>query len=288
MSKYVFKQFSQSELDIEYNNRLRVPEVESLYKSWVSPSEAIFSDFLSYKDLSYGSSKREKIDLILPSGKGPHPVNLYFHGGYWMSRQKTDQTFIARSFVQSGHAMALIEYDLIPQVRMSNIIDQCVQAVLWLFNNSKKFNLDPNKIFISGHSAGGHIVSMLCVADWQKHCPHFPDVIKGVCGISGVYDLLPVQKSYMQEILCFTDEEVREFSSIRFKNIPKIPFIIAVGGCESQEFIRQSKDFALEWNKKGGNCNFFNIEDKNHFTILEDLTNIKSTLVKKIVNQMSI
>ena len=284
----IYKNFDQASLDLQYNNRQRVPEVENLYKSWLQPSKQVINDFDVQLDLAYGKSEREKLDLILPGNNGPNAINLYFHGGYWMSRTKSDQTFLARPFVESGVAFGLVEYDLIPDVRMADIIDQCRKAVVWIFENAENINVDKDRIFVSGHSAGGHLTSMLMATDWGSYSGGSANLIKGGCAISGIYELTPVQLSYMQKILGFSAHEVTNFSPIRFVEVPSIPFIIAVGQKESEEFCRQSRDFTNEWNARGANCTYLEVSNCNHFNILENLADPKSILVKTITNQIDL
>ena len=133
--KLIFIKFNQSGLDLQYNNRKMVPEVESFYEHWIGPSKLIIDEFVAYLDLPYGSSEREKIDIIVPKKGGLHPININFHGGYRMSRSKSDQTFLARPYVESGAVFAAVEYDLIPDVRMSDIVGQCKKSLIWISKN---------------------------------------------------------------------------------------------------------------------------------------------------------
>ena len=205
-----------------------------------------------------------------------------------MSRAKSDQTFIAKPFLKAGAAFCAIEYDLIPNVKMSDIVTQCRRAITWIFFNAKKFNIDTNKIFLSGHSAGGHLVSILMSTDWSLILDRNYRPFKGGCAVSGLFELEPVQLCYVQDILNLSDSDVLEFSPIRFEQVPKEPLIIAVGSDESSEFIRQSFDFSNSWSERGALCSYFKVAGCNHFNILNTLADPSSNLTNKIIDQMGI
>ena len=98
--------------------------------------------------------------------------------------------------------------------------------------------MDPDRIFISGNSAGGHLVAELLDRAWveQAGLPH--DVIKGGAAISGLYDLEPVRTSFQNDVLQLTVGEVETFSPLRRKLCSiKAPVIAAVGGDETEEFL---------------------------------------------------
>jgi len=284
----IFRDYDQDQLDVQYNNRAAVPDFAKHYDAWEPMCTDVLNAFDHHIDLAYGDSPREAIDLVLPAGPGPHPVQLYIHGGYWMMRTKSDQTFLARPFVEAGAAFGLIEYDLIPNVSMADIVRQCRRAVAWVHANADTYNIDRNRICISGHSAGGHLTAMLAATDWAAFSGGPADTVKGGCAISGIYELLPIQLSYMQETLAFTDQELADNSPIRFPNPAATPLIVAAGGAESNEFRRQSKDFTDDWNGKGGTCTYMERPGCNHFTILSDLADPNSDMVKAMFAQMNL
>ncbi len=284
----IFRGYDQAALDAQYNNRGNVPNFAEYYEAWEPQCAEVLAEFDHHMDLKYGKSPREAIDLVLPPGPGPHPVQLYIHGGYWMMRDKSDQTFLARPFVEAGAAFGLIEYDLIPNVRMADIVRQCRGAVAWIHAHAGTYNIDRDRICISGHSAGGHLTAMLAATDWTAFSGGPADMIKGGCAISGIYELQPIQLSFMQETLNFTDQDLEENSPIRFADVPATPLVVAAGGDESDEFHRQSKALTEDWNVKGGNCTYMERPGCNHFSILSDLSTPDSDMVKGMLAQMGL
>ena len=269
-----------SDLDAQYNNRAMVPEYVKMYEAWEPLSAEVFADFSSHQNIAYGTSPRETLDIISPKGREPHPALLYIHGGYWMSRTKGDQTFLARAYAEAGIAFVLLEYDLIPEVRMSDIVHQCRGAVTWVHAHAGDYGIDPDQIFISGHSAGGHLTAMLAATNWQTFSGAPEDLIKGDIALSGIYDLTPVQHSYMQEPLALTDEELANYSPQFFETAPSIPLIVAPGSAESDAFRHQSANLVNAWNAKGANCEYMEPAGCNHFSILAEFANPDSTLTQ--------
>ncbi len=272
-----------SELDTQYNNRAMVPEYIEMYEMWEPLSTEIFADFPSYKNIAYGTSPRETLDIVSPREQGPHPALLYIHGGYWMSRTKSDQTFLARAYAEAGIAFVLLEYDLIPEVRMGDIVHQCRTAVRWVHKHASNYDLDPDQIFISGHSAGGHLTAILAATNSSVSSDTPENPIKGGVALSGIYDLKPVQCSYMQETLALTDEEIVKYSPQLFNSIPSIPLIIAPGSAESDAFRYQSANLVNTWNAKGANCRYMEIAGCNHFSILAEFADPNSALAEATI-----
>jgi len=276
----------QEGLDAQYNNRALVPEHVDLYAAWQPMCAEVFTDFPNERDAAYGTSARETMDIILPKGDGPFPVLLYIHGGYWMSRTKTDQTFLARAYADAGVAFALVEYDLIPDVRMADIVRQCRAAVRWMWTNGQSLGIDPKRIFVSGHSAGGHLTGVLAGTDWSSQALP-PNVVKGGVALSGIYDLAPIQRTYMQETLALTDQEVADFSPQFYETAPTMPLIVAPGGAESDAFRHQSANLVNTWNAmgngKGANCAYLEPDGCNHFTILADFADPDSALCRATI-----
>lgn len=270
-------------LDAQYNNRAMVPEHVQLYETWQPLCAKVFEDYPCHRDLAYGTSARETMDLVLPKGAGPHPVLLYIHGGYWMSRSKVDQTFIARAYADAGIAFVLIEYDLIPDVRMGDIVRQCRDAVAWVHAHGAGHDINPDRIFVSGHSAGGHLCAMLAATDWPGAHGLPADVLKGAIALSGIYDLAPIQRTYMQETLALTDDEVAANSPQFFDTAPALPMIVAPGGAESDAFRHQSRNLVNTWNTKGANCAYLEPAGRNHFTILAEFADPASELTRATI-----
>ncbi len=216
------------------------------------------------------------------SGPGPYPVNVYFHGGYWSSRSKSDLTLTARPFVEAGAVAVIAGYTLMPEVNLNELIGQCRAAVAWVHANAAEINVDPERLFVSGNSAGGHITAMLMATK------DLADKIKGGCALSGLFDLEPLRHCYMHDDLKLSPDDVIQNSPVGFDTITSAPFIIAVGGDESDEFKRQSSEFVEAWNGRGGACTPMTIPGCNHFTIVAEFADPTTELAIAAVRQMAL
>ena len=127
-------------------------------------------------------------------------VHIFIHGGYWRALDKSDHSQLANPFVENNILYFSINHDLCPAVTLSEIIQQVISAIIWIYNNCKNYGCDKNKITISGHSAGAHLCAMLLGNSWKDDS--LPkDVIKGAALISGIYQPEIVLKlSVNQEI----------------------------------------------------------------------------------------
>jgi arylformamidase len=283
----IYKDYDQQALDSQYNNRARVPEFEQIIQQWERDSEALRQRVQFQADLSYGPHPRELVD-IFPASRPGAPVHAFIHGGYWRSLEKRLFHFIADSFIGHDITYVALNYPLTPEVTMDQIVASCRQAMLWLYQNIAPYNGDPNKIYISGHSAGGHLVAMLMATDWPALAAGLPpDLIKGGCAISGLFNLIPIQLSYVNEDVRLDEAMARRNSPQFLPPTCRSPLIVAVGGAESEEYLAQSHDFASTWSQQGVPISEIIVPGANHFSILDHLAD-NASLNRAILAQMDL
>ncbi len=266
----VYGEFSQEQLDWQYNNRERVPTSVDIMKAYAERGEAFIKTAPHVFDLSFGDTPAEVVD-VYPASNGAEntPVLIYFHGGYWFSRHKDDFRFIPEGFAPAGAMVVVVNYALIPDVDMAELIRQSRAAVAWTYQNAATYGGDPDQLYIAGHSAGGHITAMMFATDWEEW-----DVpsssIKGGMAISGLYDLEPIRLNYMNPTLGFTEQTVADYSPLHLTPTVKSPLVFAVGGAETAEFNRHNTLLSEPWGQAGVPCEEVTVPDLNHFTILND------------------
>ena len=268
----VYGEFTQAELDWQYNNRERVPESVEIMAAYKARGDAFAAKTPHVFDIPFGASAAEVVDVYpASSADGPAPVLIYFHGGYWYSRHKDDFRFIAEGFAPAGAMVVVVNYALIPDVDLAELVRQCQASVAWTHQHAADYGGDPSRLFIAGHSAGGHITAMLFATDWAAwNVPN--TAIRGGFAISGLYDLEPIRLNYMGPDLGFTEETVRAFSPCHLQPTLIAPIVFAVGGAETPEFIRHNAILPDIWGADGVPCEEIVVPDLNHFTILEDFS----------------
>jgi len=284
----IYKNYDQEALNKQYNNRSRVPEFDQIVQQWNTQSEALRQQIRYHRDLQYGTHERNRLD-IFPSTDPHSPVHVYFHGGYWQSRDKADFHFIANGFIKHNITTALVSYPLAPQASMDDIIDSCRQAMAWLYRHVAEYTGDPGRIYISGHSAGGHLVAMLMATNWQELAEDLPaNLIKGGCAISGLYNLLPIQLSHVNDLIGMDEATARRNSPIYLSPGSNAPLIVTMGEAESDEYHAQSQELVDAWSKKGLSITHLPIAKANHFSILDHLTTEGASLNRAILAQMGL
>lgn len=269
----VFRNYDQAALDAQYNNRALVPDFADYMTHWTRASESARQRLPCRLDVSYGSSPLERLDLF-PSTRKSAPLHVFIHGGYWRALDKSSFAHLAPVFVDAGVSYAALNYPLAPAMRMDAIVKSIRRAILWLRDHAEDLDIDPHRVSISGHSAGGHLVAMVAATDWStlrdQAAGRAPIVAFGL-SLSGLYDLEPIRLSYLNADLRLDRDEVSRYSpaGLSPKNLP--PLMLAVGALESQEFLRQQRDFSDAWRQQGHVVETHELKDHNHFSIVQEI-----------------
>lgn len=266
------------DLESEYNNRVRVPEHPALQARWAAASTAFRAEAGAELDRVYGPRPRQRWDHYKPRNAGPGtPLVVYIHGGYWQRGERKDSAFVARTLVERGVAVAIVGYTLSPEVGVMDIVGEMRQALKAVWEATKQRPL------VVGHSAGGHLAAAMLATDWGK-IPGLPaDLVGAAYAISGVFDVAPLVGTSLNGALKLTDATAKAASPILWSAPPKDrTFVAAVGGDESQEFIRQSLDITAVWSRAGVKAECVVVPGTNHFTILDELANGDCAMVARL------
>ncbi len=276
---------SQEEIDQEYNVFLTVPDAQSFVDFNTTASMAAREELQCVLDERYGLMFDETID-IFPSETEGSPVVVFIHGGYWRSRSSRDFSMVARGLVAHGITVALPNYSLCPKVTLPEITNQNRAAFAWMYYQAHRFNGDPNRMFVCGHSAGGHQVGMLASTDWAGDYGLPGDVIKGGIAVSGIYDLSPLYFSWLQPILQLSHGVIAGQSPLLQIPDSGPSLLVSVGEDETAEFKRQSADYFSAWTCKGLTGSLLIQPGRNHFTAIRDLNDPESEFCTSVVEFM--
>ncbi|MEM7023186.1 MAG: alpha/beta hydrolase, partial [Pseudomonadota bacterium] len=275
----------QAALDAGYNLRAAVPEHPAHLERYVSSSADFRARWPGHLDVPYGDSPRQVIDLFLPDVEHP-PVLIFIHGGYWQMRDRKDFSFVAAPLVEAGAAVAMVGYDLAPNVGMDTIVGQVRSAIARLYGDADKLGFDRGRICVAGHSAGGHLAAMALATDWPAAFGLPADVIKGVCAISGVFDLEPIRLCYLNEVLRLDQDQALRNSPVRLRPQTNCPVALFVGERETTAFHEQSRGFAAALGDAGLSCELIMQSDVDHFTIILSMGEASSPSVRWICSQL--
>ena len=253
-----------------YDTAATVSDVFAFFHRWRAWSDEVRAQMLQARDLRYGPSAGETLDLIVPHTGAP--LIVFFHGGYWRRLHKDDHTFVARGFAPHGVATAIVNYGLAPDVPLEEIVAQARRSVQWLRINAKAHGADPTRIVVAGHSAGGHLAAM-CAVDAP---------VAGVATLSGLHDLRPLRHSFVQEWLQLDEARAAAMSPALFAPASSSTTVIARAGArESEAFHEQGRELADAWRAYGCDTSYASTDD-NHFTLIERLLDPEDPLTAEI------
>ena len=164
----IFGDYDQAGLDAEYDNRAKVPNTLATLAGFAERSVDTRKSVAGHLGIAFGSDAEETLDIFLPtnSSAGLAPIQFFIHGGYWKMMKKEDFSYVAGAFTPKGCATAVVNYGLIPSIDMDELVRQCRAGLGWVYRKAESFGGDPDRIFISGHSAGGHLVAMMMATHW--------------------------------------------------------------------------------------------------------------------------
>jgi arylformamidase len=264
-------------LSKEYNNRELVPDHPHYFARWQEASAQARARMSSHLDLRYGAMPGESLDLF-PARKGDGSCLMFIHGGYWRAFDKKDHSFLAPALVDAGVSLAVVNYDLCPKVTIPDIVQQMLRASRWLWLNAERYGMDQDRLYVGGHSAGGHLTAMMMCALWPTFDRRLPkDLWKGGLAISGVYDLRPIlHVDFLQADLRLDEETAVRASPALMTPATRCPVMTCVGGKESSEFHRQNAMIGERW--RAAFAGDIPMPGTHHFSVLEGLADQKSAL----------
>jgi arylformamidase len=281
----VFLHYDKKALDAEYNNRAKVKSAMEWIARYGAESARVRAELPMRFDVPYGRHHAERLDVFLPAGSGPVPVHVFVHGGYWHRLDKADFSFVARAFPEA--VTVVVNYALVPSVDLGELVRQVRASVAWVHANARTFGGDPERITISGHSAGGHLVAMLLATEWRElGAPG--GIVKAGCGISGLYDMEPIRLCYLNDVLALTPDSARRNSPVHLKPIGRVPLVLTVGAHEGPEYHRQTNDLAAAWRAHGTPVDVVDAAGHDHFSIVAELERPDTALARTSRKQIGL
>ena len=270
----VWLDMDQTALDAAYDQAVWAPNRDQVLRRNVLNSDAARARLGAPERHAYGPTPIEALDVYRPA-RGDAPINVYIHGGQWRQRHAKDYAYLAEPFVRAGALFVVPDFTGVELVQgdLAVVVDQVRRAVAWVYGNAGRLGGDPDRLYVSGHSSGGHLASVVLTTDWAKDFGFPADLVKGGLCCSGMYDLKAVRLSARGNYVTFTDESEDALSAQRHLDRLASPVIVAWGTQESPEFQRQGRDFADALNAAGKPGERIVAEAYNHFEIIETLAN---------------
>jgi arylformamidase len=265
MTDKIFLDYTQEELDLQYTN-LVTDHDRDTQQDLQTRSAEYANHHADARDLSYGDDPDNRFDLYR-AGSDPKPAIIFTHGGQWQRGGAAVSIAWAEAAIENNISVVAGTFPMIPRVRLPEMVDHVTALVRHIRANAEEYGIDPTRLCIAGHSSGAHLAAATLVRLANE------DDLEGiVCGltISGNYDLRPLMLSYRREYLKLSNEETNSLSPLLMLDRKLPPTMVAHGGEESDEFMRQAANFHTALAKQT-ETGLHVVPGANHFAVFADL-----------------
>ncbi len=277
---------TQAEIDAEYDVGALRPDWPELEARMAADSARLRRTHeVSRLGVRFGPTRDEHLDVFCAGGPAPahpRPVLVFIHGGYWRSFTAADWSFVATGPLAHGIDVVVTNYALAPAVALDEITRQSRAAVVWVHGHAAGWGGDPARIVVAGHSAGGQQTAMVLATDWAGEYGLPADLVRGGVPLSGVYDLRPLAYSYLAPALQLSRRTIETQSPLLVGPSPGPPRIVAWGGGETSEFVRQSRAYAEHCQAAGIDARGLALGADDHFDAVLQLADPGSELTAAI------
>jgi arylformamidase len=265
-----------SDYEAEYNNRARVPEHPAIIAGWAADAAAYRAEASRELGVSYGPAPRQYYDLFRPQEMKADALAVFFHGGYWQALDPSFFSHMAKGLNACGVPVAVVGYNLCPQVGLSDIIGETRYACAELH---RRFGLP---LVAYGHSAGGHLAACLLATDWRMVASDMPEnLMRAGYGISGLYNLKPLTETSVNTALKLSFEDAELYSPLFWPAPSRLSFDAVVGADESAEYHKQSRRLVDVWGLQSVVTRYGELPG-NHFTVIAPLADQGSAMTRRV------
>ncbi len=274
-------------IDRDYNARASVTleAFETSMQLYRSQSETARRLCLTHGDVVYDAASGQTLDIFGTTSE-LRPVFVFIHGGYWRALSKHDSAFMAATLAAQGVATAVVDYRLAPSASLNEIVREVRAAVSFLWHDGARYGIDPERIFVGGSSAGGHLTGTVVTAGWHTPFGVPENVVKGAMPISGLFHLAPIAKSFVQDWIKLGAADVEALSPAVHVRAGGCPLIIAYADGEPAGFARQSREFHRLWRSVGSHAALIDVADRTHFDVVMDLADVRSDLLTGLMSMI--
>ncbi len=231
------------------------------------PAVRVIRD-VAYYDGKEADAKKHQLDLYLPKEKKDFPVLMFVHGGAWRSGDRALYGALGQTFAKAGFGTACISYRLSPAVKHPAHIEDVARAFAWLHGNIAKQGGDPKRLFIGGHSAGGHLVALLALNEkyLQAHKLSGKD-LAGVIPLSGVHRVIGnMFSAFGPELAGWKDA-----SPIEHVRADTPPWLLIYAQHDYPGLGLMARELHAALTEKKNVAEVLEIPDKTHITIITSI-----------------
>ena len=258
MITYRSRSYTPEAFEHAFNPRIAAFDTDRSVEQRARMSAETRARLASTSGIRYGERPREFFDYF-PAGRGA-PLLLYIHGGYWRGGQALDNHFVADAFVAAGIAVAVLNYDLCPQVKLGDIVAQVQRALPIVTAKLAAEGADPSRLVLAGHSAGAHLAAMMLTPAWRS-----PVAVQGAVLVSGIYDVEPALSTTVNADIRATTDDVPRYSPLRLPIALAVPLVVTAGAAEPEGWREQSVSYAAHARAHGCRVHYAETSGDDHY-----------------------
>ncbi|ATW02904.1 hypothetical protein CHN51_04680 [Sphingorhabdus sp. YGSMI21] len=225
---------------------------------------------LLVQDQSYDDELGLGLNIWTPEtlADEPLPVVVFIYGGGWRAGAKDQYAFAGRALANRGYMVVLPDYRLFPNTRFPGFLEDSAKALAWVHDNIATHGGDPERIFLSGQSAGAYNAMMLALdRQWLGREGKSPDLIRGVAALAGPYDFYPFDsETTKQSFGEYPDPEMTQ--PVNFVRADAPPLWLSSGSNDTQVRPRNSKILRDRILAAGGDAEYVEYPDIDHLEIM--------------------
>jgi arylformamidase len=274
-------------LDLAYNPRLSAIDVQASFAHWNEASARTRNTLRCELDVPYGAHPTERLDIFHPESR-PQALLFFIHGGYWRMLDKKDNSFVANAINRLGATVVLPNYALCPAVRIDDIVMQMVRAAAWVHRHATRLRVRADRLYVAGHSAGGHLATMMLAARFDSFGSDLPvNVFQAGLSISGLYDLRHLAKApFLRDDIRLTQSGALKVSPAFMEPATDAPLTTTLGALEPEGFHLQDALLAQRW--EAVHQGTVEAPGHDHFTILSELDNPDTPTSRLLADVMAL
>ena len=228
--------------------------------------EVVVVNDIAYYEGADADAKKHKLDIYTPKGLKDFPVVFFIHGGTWSSGDRKMYGNMGQMFASQGIGVVVISYRLSPAVTHPAHIEDVARAFAWTHANIAKYGGRADRIFVAGHSAGGHLTSLLAAnPEYLKKHNLSSKNIRGIIPISGVYD---IPAGMFPKIFPGTADALKPASPVKNLTAGGPPALVIYADQDYAGLEQLAKQYTSKLGELKTQATLELIKDRTHITII--------------------